>query len=123
MLAKSVEIDLDAMYDGDLDASTGMFMNNLMKEAGNPASEKGDQNQPTSDNSTGAGEGEEELIPIVTVYYYDEWDFRAQDYKPRWCAVKESKLEEGDDNFYENALREHAGLVAQPRKPFQLLKP
>ncbi|MBK7725110.1 MAG: VWA domain-containing protein [Dehalococcoidia bacterium] len=123
LLAKSVEIDLDAMYDGDLDASTGMFMNNLMKEAGNPASEKGDQNQPTSDNSTGAGEGEEELIPIVTVYYYDEWDFRAQDYKPRWCAVKESKLEEGDDNFYENALREHAGLVAQTRKQFELMKP
>ena len=55
LLAKSVEIDLDAMYDGDLDASTGMFMSNLMKEAGNPTSEKGDQGQPTSDNSTGAG--------------------------------------------------------------------
>ncbi|MGE3076757.1 MAG: nitric oxide reductase activation protein NorD [Dehalococcoidia bacterium] len=123
LLAKSVEIDLDAMYDGDLDASTGMFMSNLMKEAGNPASEKGDQGQPTSDNSTGAGEGEEPLIPIVTVYYYDEWDFRAQDYKPRWCAVKESKLEEGEDNFYENALREHAGLVAQTRKQFELMKP
>ncbi len=123
LLAKSVEIDLDAMYDGDLDASTGMFMSNLMKEAGNPASEKGDQGQPTSDNSTGAGEGEEPLIPIVTVYYYDEWDFRAQDYKPRWCAVKESKLEEGDENFYENALREHAGLVSQTRKQFELMKP
>lgn len=123
LLAKSVEIDLDAMYDGDLDASTGMFMSNLMKEAGNPSSEKGDQGQPTSDNSTGAGEGEEELIPIVTVYYYDEWDFRAQDYKPRWCAVKESKLEEGEENFYENALREHAGLVSQTRKQFELMKP
>ncbi|MEO8540855.1 MAG: VWA domain-containing protein [bacterium] len=123
LLAKSVEIDLDAMYDGDLDASTGMFMSNLMKEAGNPSSEKGDQGQPTSDNSTGSGEGEEPLIPIVTVYYYDEWDFRAQDYKPRWCAVKESKLEEGEDNFYENALREHAGLVTQTRKQFELMKP
>jgi len=123
LLAKSVEIDLDAMYDGDLDASTGMFMSNLMKEAGNPASEKSDQGQPTSDNSTGAGEGEEPLVPIVTVYYYDEWDFRAQDYKPRWCAVKESKLEEGDENFYENALREHAGLVTQTRKQFELMKP
>jgi len=123
LLAKSVEIDLDAMYDGDLDASTGMFMSNLMKEAGTPTSEKGDQGQPTSDNSTGAGEGEEPLIPIVTTYYYDEWDFRAQDYKPRWCAVKESKLDQGDDNFYENALKEHAGLVAQTRKQFELMKP
>ena len=63
------------------------------------------------------------LIPIVTIYYYDEWDFRAQDYKPRWCAVKESKLEEGEEDFYDNTLREHAGLVAQTRKQFELMKP
>ncbi|WP_322796620.1 nitric oxide reductase activation protein NorD [Tepidiforma sp.] len=123
LLSKSVEIDLDAMYDGDLDASTGMFMSNLMKEAGSPPSEKGEPGQPTSDNSTGEGEGEEPLKPVVTVYYYDEWDFRAQDYKPRWCAVKEAKLEEGDEGFYENALREHAALVAQTRKQFELMKP
>jgi len=123
LLAKSVEIDLSAMSEGDLDASTGMFMSNLMKEAGTPSSEKGDAGQPTSDNSTGAGEGEEPLQPIITVYYYDEWDFRAQDYKPRWCAVKESKLEGGTENFYEEALREHAGLVNQTRKQFELLKP
>jgi hypothetical protein len=124
LLAKSVEIDLDAMMEGDLDASTGMFMSNLMKEAGTPAGEKDAKSgDPTSDNSTGADEGEEPLLPIVTTYYYDEWDFRAQDYKPRWCAVKESKLEQGDDNFYENTIREHAGLVAQTRKQFELMKP
>jgi len=123
LLEKSVEIDLDAMYEGDLDASTGQFLSNLMKEAGTPSSEKGDSGDPTSDNSTGSGEAEDSLIPIVTVYYYDEWDFRAQDYKPRWCAVKESKLEEGEEGFYDNTLREHAGLVAQTRKQFELMKP
>lgn len=124
LMEKSAEIDLDAMMEGDLDSTTGMFMSNLMKEAGTPSSEK-DPNagNPTSENSTGEGEAEEELKPIVTVYYYDEWDFRAQDYKPRWCAVKESKLEAGTDNFYENTLREHAGLVAQTRKQFELMKP
>ncbi|MCC7364567.1 MAG: VWA domain-containing protein [Dehalococcoidia bacterium] len=123
LLEKSVEIDLDALMEGDLDATTGMFMNNLQKEAGTPTSEKDKNGQPMSDDSTGAGEGEEPLKPIVTIYYYDEWDFRAQDYKPRWCAVKEAKLEEGDEGFYENALKEHAGLVAQTRKQFELMKP
>lgn len=123
LLEKSVEIDLDALMEGDLDATTGMFMNNLQKEAGTPTSEKDKSGQPMSDDSTGAGEGEEPLRPIVTIYYYDEWDFRAQDYKPRWCAVKEAKLEEGDEGFYDNALREHAGLVAQTRKQFELMKP
>jgi len=122
LLEKSVEIDLDALMEGDLDASTGMFMQNLMKEAGQQASEA-QKGQPTSDSSTGEEAGEEALQPIVTVYYYDEWDFRAQDYKPRWCAVKESKLEQGEENFYENALHEHAGLVSQTRKQFELMKP
>jgi len=124
LLEKSAEIDLDALMEGDLDATTGMFMSNLMKEAGTPSSEKdGKSGEPTTDDSTGSGDGEEPLKPIVTIYYYDEWDFRAQDYKPRWCAVKESKLEEGADNFYEDTLHEHAGLVAQTRKQFELMKP
>ena len=123
LLEKSVEINLDSLMEGDLDASTGMFMSNLMKEAGQQAKDQAQKGDPTSDASTGEEPGEEDLIPIVTVYYYDEWDFRAQDYKPRWCAVKESKLEQGTDNFYENALREHAGLVAQTRKQFELMKP
>jgi len=123
LLEKSVEIDLDAMMEGDLDASTGMFLSNLMKEAGTPASDKDNKGEPTSDASTGAEEGEQPLVPIVTIYYYDEWDFRAQDYKPRWCAVKESKLEQGEEDFYETTLRDHAGLVAQTRKQFELMKP
>ncbi len=124
LLEKSAEIDLDALMEGDLDSTTGMFMSNLMKEAGTPSSEKDAKSgEPTSDDSTGSGEGEEPLKPIVTIYYYDEWDFRAQDYKPRWCAVKETKLEEGADNFYEDTLIEHAGLVAQTRKQFELMKP
>ena len=124
LLAKSAEIDLDSLMDGDLDSTTGQFLSNLMKEAGTPAGEKkNDKGDPTGDNSTPGEEGEDSLAPVVTVYYYDEWDFRAQDYKPRWCAVKESKLEQGEENFYENTLREHAGLVAQTRKQFELMKP
>ncbi|MCC6382503.1 MAG: VWA domain-containing protein [Dehalococcoidia bacterium] len=124
LLEKSVEIDLDSLMEGDLDSTTGMFMSNLMKEAGTPAQDKdAKKGEPRGDDSTGEGEGEEPLQPIVTVYYYDEWDFRAQDYKPRWCAIKEANLEEGAEDFYENTLREHAGLVSQTRKQFELMKP
>lgn len=124
LLEKSAEIDLDALMEGDLDATTGMFMNNLMKEAGQQLmDDKAPKGDKSGDDSTGAGEDEQPLAPVVTVYYYDEWDFRAQDYKPRWCAVKEAKLEQGEEDFYEKALREHAGLVTQTRKQFELMKP
>ena len=38
-------------------------------------------------------------------FYYDEWDFRANDYKPRWCRVVQQTLEEGNDDFFEKTLR------------------
>jgi hypothetical protein len=124
LIEKSAEIDLDSLMEGDLDSTTGMFLSNLMKEAGTPSGDRMDKSgEPQGDNSTPGEEGEGPLEPIVTVYYYDEWDFRAQDYKPRWCAVKEAKLEEGAEDFYEKTLREHAGLVAQTRKQFELMKP
>jgi len=122
LMENSVEINLDSLMEGDLDASTGMFMNNLMKEAGAQA-QKSEGKERRDDSSSGEEPGEESLAPIVTTYYYDEWDFRAQDYKPRWCAVKESKLEEGEENFYEDTIKEHAGLVSQTRKQFELMKP
>ena len=125
LLEKSAEIDLDAMMEGDLDATTGQFLSNLMKEAGTPTSDKdAEAGESSSDDSTGSEDGEEEsLPPVIETFYYDEWDFRAQDYKPRWCAVQQSTLEEGSDEFYEDTLHEHAGLVAQTRKQFELLKP
>ena len=124
LLEKSAEIDLDTLLEGDLQNTTGMFLSNLLKEAGTPTLDSDAQSdQPLSDLSTGAEEGEEPLAPIVTTYYYDEWDFRAQDYKPRWCAVKEAALEEGEDEFYEDTLKEYAALVAQTRKQFELMKP
>ena len=124
LLEKSAEIDLDALLEGDLQQTTGMFLSNLLKEAGAPVLDSDAQSdQPLSDLSTGAEEGEEPLAPVVTTYYYDEWDFRAQDYKPRWCAVKEAALEEGGEEFYEETLREYAALVSQTRKQFELMKP
>jgi nitric oxide reductase NorD protein len=124
LLEKSAEIDLDSLMEGDLDNEFRHVPFEPDEGSGDATSEKDPgQGDPTSDSSTGEGEGRRGAQPIVTVYYYDEWDFRAQDYKPRWCAVKESKLEPGDDNFYENTLREHAGLVAQTRKQFELMKP
>ena len=124
LLEKSADLDLDALLEGDLETTTGMFLSNLLKEAGTPISEgevQGDE--PKSDDSTGEGEGEEPLVPIVTTYYYDEWDFRAHDYKPRWCAVQEQTLSQGEEDFYDEALLEHSALVTQTRKQFELMKP
>ncbi|HET9200999.1 MAG TPA: hypothetical protein VFO84_08505, partial [Dehalococcoidia bacterium] len=124
LLEKSVEINVSGA-EGDLASTVGLFLTNLMKET--QAERKEGREQPggmeTEGDSTGAEEGEESLIDEPTAFYYDEWDFRAGDYRPRWCRILERTLEEGQPEFFENALIEHAGLVYQTRKQFELMKP
>ena len=123
MLEKSVEITVGAMAEGDLASTIGLFLSNLEKEAGTPI---GDQQQQMKDGqpaADGEGEDDEELPVEVKSFYYDEWDFRAADYKPRWCRVQERPLEEGTDDYFEDTLRNNAALVNETRKQFELLKP
>ncbi len=123
MLEKSVEITVGAMAEGDLASTIGLFLSNLEKEAGTPI---GDQKQMESRDRAGGteeGEDDQEMPVEVKSFYYDEWDFRAADYKPRWCRVQERPLEEGTDDFYETTLREHSALVNETRRQFELLKP
>jgi nitric oxide reductase NorD protein len=123
MLEKSVEISVGAMAEGDLASTLGLFLSNLEKEAGTPI---GDQQQEIKDGTPamdGAGPDDEELPVEVKSFYYDEWDFRAADYKPRWCRIQERPLDEGSDAYFDNTLREHAQLVNETRKQFELLRP
>jgi nitric oxide reductase NorD protein len=122
LLEKSVEINITGMAEGDLASTIGLFLSNLEKEAGTPISD-------TRMDSDRAGQPVEEepeapeLAPEVRTFYYDEWDFRAADYKPRWCAVRERVLDEGSEEFYEKALRDHSSLVAETQRQFELLRP
>jgi nitric oxide reductase NorD protein len=124
LLEKSVEINVSGA-EGDLASTVGLFLTNLMKETqGEQQSKERRPGGPeTEGDSTGLDPGEGSLADEPEVAFYDEWDFRAGDYKPRWCRVLERPLEEGQPEFFENALVEHAGLVYQTRKQFELMKP
>ncbi len=125
LMEKSVEINVDGMAEGDLASTIGLFLSNLEKEAGTPIPEQKIESAdgtPVEDED-GSGEGEGELAQEPKAFYYDEWDFRAADYKPGWCCVQERPLEEGSEEFFEEALQEHAALVAETRRQFELLRP
>ena len=121
LLQDSAELELDAQ-EGDVDQNMAMFAQNIMKEAGVPP--------PSNDPGRGYGPilhdddsgGELEALEPKT-YVYDEWDFRANDYKPRWCIVKEKVLDEGDPNFYNDSLRNYASLLAHIKRQFELIMP
>ena len=56
-------------------------------------------------------------------FYYDEWDYRTSQYRPRWCRVIQRSLREGDGAFYAETLAANAGLISQTRKQFEQLRP
>ncbi|MCH8065754.1 MAG: hypothetical protein IIC90_08010 [Chloroflexi bacterium] len=126
LMEKSVEINVDGMAEGDLASTIGLFLSNLEKEAGTPIPDQKIESAdgtPVEDDDGDGGEEEGEPPPEVKVFYYDEWDFRAADYKPGWCRVQERPLEEGSNDYYEETLKEHASLVAETRRQFELLRP
>ena len=123
LLDKSVEITLSEWAEGDLASSLGMFLSDLEKDAATPASDAAGQK---SEGTGGESDPEPESgeLPVeIEWHYYDEWDFRAVDYRPRWCRVGERPRAEGELDYYEETLSRHHGLVLETRRQFELLRP
>ena len=123
LLEKSTEINITEMSEGDLDESSGMFLDNLMKEVEQQLQQAAKQQAGKRGDGSDAEDSGEPLPEIAESFYYDEWDFRASDYKPRWCRVKEIRLEHGELGYYERTLAEYSQLVQETRRQFEQLKP
>ena len=121
LLRQSAEMEMDA-ESGQIQQSMGMFAQNLMKEAGvpPPSNQPGQGYGPImhEDEQGGSLEARE-----PRTYTYDEWDFRAGDYKPKWCIVREKALESGDMQFFNDASSNYATLGAEIRRQFELVIP
>ena len=124
LLEKSVEITISDIAEGDIASSMGMFLTNLEREALDAKQGPPGQTPDGADAGESSGGSDAAELPIEVAWsYYDEWDFRAGDYRPRWCRVGERPSEEGDLDYYEDTLRTHHGLVSETRRQFELLRP
>ena len=121
LLKESPELELDAEA-ARLQNAMGLFAQNILREAGVPpqTSQPGHGYGPIphEDEQGGSLEAGEPKSSV-----YDEWDFRAGDYKPRWCIVREKSVEEGDVHFYNETLRSYAALSADVRRQFEMAIP
>jgi hypothetical protein len=127
LLDKSAEITLKDMAEGDLPESSDLFLTNLTKELTAQQERSQAQEVPGKERRPVLGhsgpDDERELSREPRCFYYDEWDFRAGDYKPRWCRLVEYTVAEGLPHFFDHTLSKHAALAAQTRRQFELLKP
>ena len=121
LLKESPELDLDPEA-GRFQSSLGLFAQNIMKEAGlpPPSSQPGQGFGPMGHQDEG-GASLEAREPRSQVY--DEWDFRAADYKPKWCIVREKNVDEGDINFFNDTIRNFSSLSADVRRQFEMVVP
>ncbi len=125
LMEKWMEIDIACVWAGDITDSVGLFVNNLLNEAGTAPPLP--LQPPSTKHELSPYQVDEEGAPLESdrprSFAYDEWDFRANDYKPKWCLVREQSMDEGDVDFYERTLETHAGLASQIRRQFELLTP
>jgi len=102
------------------EADTDLLLDHI--EADVDKSGESDADQPDGDRSADMPLDEDVEVALQW-YYYDEWDFRANDYRPAWCHVGERPAREGEAAFYDETLQRYHGLVAVIRRQFELMRP
>ena len=120
LLKNSAELEMEAAQ-GEGKQTSGMFANNILKETGAelPQSPEFGQGPFVHVDEDGGELDSDEPETFV----YDEWDFRAEDYKPRWCVVRQKTMPEGDPAYFGTTLHSYASLVTQIRRQFEMLVP
>ena len=119
LLKNSAELDLQAAK-GDL-KSSGQFIDNILKEAGLEQPQTPEFGQGPFVHVDEDGTALDAAEPQTFVY--DEWDFRAADYKPRWCIVRQKMMAEGDPNYFGVTLHNYGSLVTQIKRQFEMMVP
>lgn len=119
MLEKSVEVEVSDVQEGDLAEATGNFVENLINEVQKQQAKMRPSNQfPHITEDDQPLDNRE-----AQTFLYDEWDFRANDYKPRWCCVRERRMDEGTQEFFDRTLKNHSILASQIKRQFEMLAP
>lgn len=72
----------------------------------------------------GPGDG---VLPVPSgqeqAYVYPEWDGGIQDYRLKWCRVVERPSEEGNQDFAQRILEQHAPAIRVLRRYFETMRP
>ncbi len=69
---------------------------------------------------SGAAVDKSEPVPT---FWYDEWDYRLNDYLKNHVKLLEQRRVDGDDSFYQQAISENYGLIQRIRRNFELIRP
>ncbi len=116
----SEEFEINELFGGQPATPQGLFLSDLK-----PARQQTESPAQNQEKTKGGEGSRDEALQDddYPAFFYDEWDFRANDYKPRWCRLRQRVIDEGAPDFFEETLNDHAGLVARIKREFERLNP
>lgn len=56
-------------------------------------------------------------------FFYDEWDYLAEEYRSRWCCLRERDVPRSDPDLYHRIYTEYGDLIRKVRFQFQRIRP
>ena len=124
MMKNSAELEMDSQEgeSGDeVSPELAEMMENLLKEMQRRDPQA--QSQPSGPMQHVDEDGGPLSPQSEDQFVYDEWDFRANEYKRAWCKVHEKPMNVGDEQFYRDTLVERAALLQMVKKQFELVMP
>jgi nitric oxide reductase NorD protein len=68
--------------------------------------------------TAGAEKGSELITPIT----YDEWDYRRNDFRKKWCSVLEKQIPLTQSVFYQSTLEKYYGEIRRLRYQFEMMR-
>ena len=122
MMKNSAELDIQDGEGGEeMSSELAEMLENLLKEMQRRDPQA--QNQPSGPIQHVDEDGGPLTPTASDQFVYEEWDFRANEYRPRWCMVHEKEMSSGDVGFYRDTLVERASLLTMIKKQFELVMP
>jgi len=55
-------------------------------------------------------------------FTYPEWDFRRQDYRLKWCTIKEMTAKGASGSFVQDVIRRYRGQINNLRRQFEMIR-
>ncbi|GAB6035244.1 VWA domain-containing protein [Galenea microaerophila] len=77
---------------------------------------------PYEDHGVSYNESEG-IEPVSEPYHYDEWDYKAQLYRPNWVTLFEHRAQKGDPELYEKILETHKPIAHRIKQIVDKLRP
>lgn len=113
-------LDLQDLAPGDVDQDSGLFATDLPDHAEGTYVDPKD-----SEPAAKASSGRTQIAPLPDdhTFFYDEWDYRACDYRPHWCRVHEKSMNDGDAHFFDETMSKYHRLAAEIRRQFEQATP